>query len=114
LGIPVNWGQINGAGVIVEATLPNMIVDLSQGSHFFHNLTSFQVGYFAIRHSGPYGIDWEGLMEFPYETDLNYTRHVHLEHPLFIKLDGRSGRGVICYGKKERTGQEHIQGSQRT
>ena len=38
LGIPVDWSQISGARAIVEATLPEMNVELSQGSHFFHNL----------------------------------------------------------------------------
>ena len=41
LGIPVEWAQISGARAIVEATLPEMNVELSQGSHFFHNLSSF-------------------------------------------------------------------------
>jgi len=95
LGIPVNWGQISGARVLVEATLPNMYVDLSQGSHFFHNLTSFQVGYFAIQHSGPYSIDWDWLMSREYEQDLTFTRYIKLDKPLGIKLDGRNGRGVI-------------------
>jgi hypothetical protein len=95
LGIPVNWGQINNARVIVEATLPNMYVDLSQGSHFFHNLSSFQVGYFAVRHSGSYSIDWNWLAKHPPETDLEFTRHVKLDTPLVVKLDGRHGRGVI-------------------
>jgi len=95
LGIPVCWGQINGARVIVEATLPDMYVDLSQGSHFFHNLSSFQVGYFAIRHSGLYRIDWDWLMEFEPEMDLKYTRHIHLNQPLIIKIDGRNGKGLI-------------------
>ncbi|NIV03277.1 MAG: hypothetical protein GWN59_01180, partial [Calditrichae bacterium] len=61
LGTPVNWGQVCGAKVIVEATLPKMNVDLSQGSHFFHNINSFQVSYFSVSHSGPYSIDWDWL-----------------------------------------------------
>ena len=59
LGIPVNWGQVSGAKAIVEATLENMNVELSQGSHFFHNLTSFGVAYFSVPFTGPYKIDWD-------------------------------------------------------
>ena len=40
LGIPVTWGMVSGAKAIVEATLPSMNVEPSQGSHFFHNLSS--------------------------------------------------------------------------
>ena len=49
LGIPVEWGQISNAKVIVEAMLPHFDVELSQGSHFFHNINSFQVLYFSIK-----------------------------------------------------------------
>ncbi|PWT91353.1 MAG: hypothetical protein C5B54_05505, partial [Acidobacteria bacterium] len=61
LGIPVTWGQVSGAKSIVEATLENMNIDLSQGSHFFHNLLSFQVTYFCVPHSGKYEINWKWL-----------------------------------------------------
>ncbi len=49
LGIPVTWEQILGARVIVEAELADLTLEPSQGSHFFQNLTSFQVGYFTVR-----------------------------------------------------------------
>ena len=48
LGIPVKWSQISGVKVVVEASLPNMNVDPSQGSHFFQNMTSLRIGYFTI------------------------------------------------------------------
>ena len=48
LGIPVTWDQISGARVIVEAGFRDFRVTPSQGSHFFQNLTSFQVGYFTV------------------------------------------------------------------
>jgi hypothetical protein len=95
LGIPAKWGQICGARVIVEATLPNMVVELSQGSHFFHNITSFQVSYFSVDHHRRPGIDWDWLdaQEPVAETDL--IRHVRLPDPLLVKVDGRTGRGAI-------------------
>ncbi len=61
LGIPVDWSQISGAKTIVETTLPEMNVELSQGSHFFHNLSSFRASYFMLRHDGPFSIDWDWL-----------------------------------------------------
>ena len=65
LGIPVDWSQISGARAIVEATLPDMNVELSQGSHFFHNLTSFRAMYFTVRHDGEFPIRWEWLNQQP-------------------------------------------------
>ncbi len=95
LGIPVNWGQISGAKTIVEATLENMNVELSQGSHFFHNLTSFSVCYFSIPFSGKYKIDWEWLEKQEPEDETQFVKHLKLSKPLFIKVDGRNGRGMI-------------------
>jgi hypothetical protein len=95
LGIPVIWPQVAGAKVIVEATLPNIDKEISQGSHFFHNLASFQVSYFAVRHSGNFQIDWGWLKAQPAAAETSLVRHVKLRRPLLVKVDGRSGRGVI-------------------
>jgi len=97
-GIPVNFGQISGAKVIVEATLPNMNFMLSQGSHFFHNITSFRVLYFSIEHSGKYKIAWDWLARQTVVSEDRFVRHVRMSLPLRIKVDGRSGRGVIRHG----------------
>jgi phosphoenolpyruvate synthase/pyruvate phosphate dikinase len=96
-GIPVNFGQISGAKVIVESTLPSMNFMLSQGSHFFHNITSFQVCYFSLSHDGKYQIDWGWLNRQKAKNETEHIRHVTLPSSLKIKIDGRSGRGVICH-----------------
>ncbi len=96
LGIPVTWGQVSGAKVIVEATLPSMNVEPSQGSHFFHNLSSFQVSYFTVHHAGEGArIAWEWLDRQEPVVETSYLRHVRLPTPLVVKVDGRTGRGLI-------------------
>ena len=95
LGIPVNWGQVSGAKVIVETALENLNVEFSQGSHFFHNLTSFNVSYFSVKISDPYKIDWDWLSKQHLEKETKFVRHVSLAAPLNVKVDGRSGRGAI-------------------
>lgn len=91
LGIPVNWGQVSGAKCIVEASLANMNIDLSQGSHFFHNLLSFQISYF----SAPYAIDWDWLSCQSIMSETDFVKHVQAKVPLKIRVDGRSRKGVI-------------------
>src|SRR3970282_1417544 len=49
LGIPVTWDQIAGARVIVESGFRDLQVTPSQGTHFFHNLTSCNIGYFTVK-----------------------------------------------------------------
>lgn len=95
LGIPVEWGQISNAKVIVEAMLPQFDVELSQGSHFFHNINSFQVLYFSIKSDKVDNIDWNWLSQSKTITELEFTKHIHLQKPLIIKVDGRIAKGVI-------------------
>jgi len=95
LGIPVDWSQISGARVIVESTLPNMNVELSQGSHFFHNLSSFEAKYFMLRYDGPYKVNWEWLNRQSLRQETSHLRHVETRDPLIICVDGQKGRGVI-------------------
>ncbi|MFC2134807.1 PEP/pyruvate-binding domain-containing protein [Bacteroidota bacterium] len=95
LGIPVGWGQISNAKVIVESTLPEINVELSQGSHFFHNLTSFQVSYISVRYDDNNKIDWDWLNKQKVINDMKFVKHIKLKSPLRIKIDGRTGRGVI-------------------
>jgi len=95
LGVPVEWGQISAARVIVEATLPGMNPDLSQGSHFFHNLIGLRVLYLSLRYQGPHAIDWDWLDEQEAASETEFVRHVRLAAPLAIRVDGRHGRGVI-------------------
>jgi len=96
LGIPVSWGQISGIRVIVEATLEGMNVEMSQGSHFFHNLTSLGVSYFSMPRFSQYEIDWSWLSQQEEIASTQFIRHVRIPAPLAIKLDGRTGRGVVC------------------
>jgi hypothetical protein len=95
LGIPVNWGQVSGAKAVVEAAQENMNVDFSQGSHFFHNLTSFKVSYFSVKQADSKNINWDWLNNQKIEQETEFVRHVSLSSPLIIKVDGRRGLGVI-------------------
>lgn len=99
LGIPVNWGQVCGARVIVEAMLPTMNVELSQGSHFFHNLISFHVGYFNVSHGGRFHINWDWLSHRNASGESEFLRHIVMASPLDIRMDGRSGLGIISVSR---------------
>jgi hypothetical protein len=95
LGIPVDWSQISGARAIVEATLPAMNVELSQGSHFFHNLSSFRASYFMVQHGRRPGINWDWLNRQPVVHETEFIRHVRPTERLSVRVDGRTAKGVI-------------------
>ena len=95
LGIPVTWDQVSGARVIVEATHALRSVDMSQGSHFFHNLISFRVLYLSVPSSGGMPVDWSWLERREIVDETENVRHARLGSPLTVKVDGRTKRGVI-------------------
>lgn len=95
LGVPVDWAQIGGARVIVEATLPEVAPDMSQGSHFFHNLISFEVKYLFVPHGATPGIDWAWLDTQPALAETDYLRWVRSASRLEIAVDGTSGKAVV-------------------
>ena len=96
LGIPVTWDEISGARVIVEAGFRDFRVTPSQGSHFFQNLTSFQIGYFTANPEHGEGfVDWDWLAAQPAESVEGHVRLLHFEQPLLVKMNGRQNRGVI-------------------
>ncbi|MFH1728243.1 MAG: PEP/pyruvate-binding domain-containing protein [Pseudomonadota bacterium] len=95
LGIPVDWGQISKAKVIIEATLPAIDVEISQGSHFFHNLTGFKIPYFSVKHNSKFSIDWDWLNSQKMIKETSFLKHVRLSRPLNVKVDGKKGIGVV-------------------
>jgi len=96
LGIPVKWGQISGVKVVVEASLPTMNVDPSQGSHFFQNMTSLRIGYFTVPTDRSHGfIDWPWLEAQVAADETVFLKHLCLPQPITVRIDGRKSRGVI-------------------
>jgi len=96
LGIPVSWDQIAGARVIVEAGFRDFRVTPSQGSHFFQNLTSFEVGYFTVNADiGEGFVDWEWLAGQPAADERGLVRQLRFDQPLVVKMNGRRNEGII-------------------
>ena len=94
--MPVTWNQISGARVVVEAGFRDFRVTPSQGSHFFQNLMTFNVGYFTVNPELGEGlIDWDWLAAQPAASERAGIRHLRLAAPLVIKMNGRDHQGVI-------------------
>jgi len=96
LGIPVDWTAINGARVIMEVDLPDFRVDHSQGSHFFHNITSAGIPYLCIKHKSDSDfLDWDWLDGVKTVEDTEYIKHVRTESPLLVMVNGKKRLGQI-------------------
>jgi CheY-like chemotaxis protein len=96
LGIPVEWDEISGARVIVEAGFHDFRVTPSQGSHFFQNLTAFQIGYFTVNpDAGEGSIDWQWLTEQPAVGEQGCVRHLQFAEPIRVVMNSHTSQGVI-------------------
>jgi len=104
LGIPVAWPQISNAKVIVEVSLPDFHADASLGSHFFHNITSMNIGYFSVRQltgrDGKNLIKWELIRSQQVLSKGKFYRHVRFADPLVVRMDGKKGMAVISVNPK--------------
>jgi hypothetical protein len=102
LGIPVRWSQISNVKVIVEASPAGYEVEPSQGTHFFQNITSLEIGYLALapgaagRPDGDEHLDRRWLDAQPARAETDHLRWLELDEPLTVVLDGRHRSGVIA------------------
>lgn len=98
IGIPVNWPQISQACVIAETSLEDFPLDASSGSHFFHNLTSMNVGYCTIQPElNNSFIRYEILDRQPVIEETGFVRHIRFPSPLSIRMDGKKRMTVIAF-----------------
>jgi hypothetical protein len=101
LGIPVIWSQISNAKVIVEVSLDNYPLDSSLGSHFFHNVTSMNIGYFSVQHSSMFDfVKWELLDSQELINETKFFRHVRFKKPFTILMDGINRTSAIIIDKE--------------
>lgn len=96
IGIPVNWPQISLAKVIVETSLDDFPLDASSGSHFFHNVTSMNVGYFSVQPEiSSSFVDYEMLEKQRLAGKTKFFRHVRFDDYLTVRMDGKKRISVV-------------------
>lgn len=95
-GIPVLWAHISKAHIIIEMGLPDFPLDGSLGSHFFHNVTSMNVGYFSVPHNSRTSkLKMETLKQQKVVKETEFIKHVKFDKPLSVLMDGRERKALI-------------------
>jgi len=95
LGIPVQWRNISGVGAMIELRNKTLKADPSQGSHFFQNITSLGIHYITVTEDSDDFFDWEWLGSLPAVEETSFLRHVRLEKPMILKIDGKRSQCAI-------------------
>jgi hypothetical protein len=102
IGIPVAWPQISNAKIIVETSMEGYPLDASSGSHFFHNVTSMNVGYFTVQEEFSRSfIKWDILDNEKLVDESGFFKHVRFSKPLIIKMDGKQRIAFIATNQDE-------------
>jgi len=97
-GIPLLWPHIANAKVIVEMGIPDFPLEPSLGSHFFHNVTSMNVGYFCVEHRrADTFVNLDILRLQPVVRQTRFFKHVRFEKPLRVLMDGKRLRFAIVW-----------------
>jgi hypothetical protein len=98
LGIPVSWADISGVGAMIETESEKLVAEPSQGSHFFHNITTLGINYITVSKHADGRIDWNWLTTLPRLHDGSFVAHARLDAPVTLKVDGRRSLCVIVKG----------------
>ena len=95
LGIPVTWADICGVRGIVEVAHPRVNAEPSQGSHFFHNITSLGINYLTVFDETHEFINWQWLLSLPLEHETKWLGHIKRDTPFELRVDGRNSVGAL-------------------
>ena len=95
LGIPVQWHDISGVGAMIELRSALLKADPSQGTHFFQNITSLGIHYVTVSEGGDDRFDWEWIRSLRAVQETRFLRHVRLDRPFLLKIDGRTSQCVM-------------------
>jgi hypothetical protein len=68
-------------------------VEPSQGTHFFQNIVTFNIGYLTITANDM--LDFEWLDGVDSKEEIGPLRHIGLNSPLKVVLDSRDSEAII-------------------
>ena len=96
LGVPVSWGQISRAKVIVELGTDDFVVEASQGTHFFHNLISANVCYLTLQDSSDFDyLDWEQIKSWDVVDSGEFFVHRRAKESLEFLVESSGNKAVL-------------------
>jgi len=80
---------------MIELRNEKMKAEPSQGTHFFHNISSMGIPYVTVTEGTDDRLDWQWLQSQQLVKGMKYVRHVRCDRPFLIKINGRDARCVM-------------------
>ncbi len=95
LGVPVQYGEIAGARVIVEMATEAFAPELSYGTHFYADMVASEVLYLPLREENGDQFNRGLLRRLPVIEKREGVLHVYAESGFDAYADGAGKRGLI-------------------
>ena len=96
LGVPVQYGEISGASVLVEMSTADFAPELSYGTHFYAEMVGSGVLYMPLHESEGDHLHRERLARHEIAYQDEYVTHYVVPGGLDVYVDGETRRGVIA------------------
>jgi hypothetical protein len=96
LGVPVRYGEIAGAAVIVEMATEAFSPEMSYGTHFYADMVASDVLYLPLDESQGDYLNRELLDLQTVISSDPFVKHVHFNKGLDVYVDGENKRSLIC------------------
>jgi hypothetical protein len=82
-------------GAIVETLHERIQAEPSQGSHFFHNITTLGINYLNVTRRPEDRVDWTWITALHRTDETPFVVHAETGRPITLKVDGRKTLGVL-------------------
>lgn len=102
LGVPVQYGEIAGAKVIVEMATEEFSPELSYGTHFYADMVASGVLYLPFDEGEGDYFNRELLDRQEVVPAGQFVKHVHFPDGLDVYVDGKGKESLICLSNGRR------------
>jgi hypothetical protein len=80
---------------MIETASAELRAEPSQGSHFFHNISTLGINYVTVTDDDKEFLDWGWIQSLPVANETPFVAHTVLDRPFVLKVDGRTSRCVM-------------------
>jgi len=96
LGVPVKYGEISGAAVIVEMSTASFAPELSYGTHFYADMVASGILYLPLLEDEGDYLNRELLLEQRVAYKDRFITHYEILSGLNVYVNGETRRGLIA------------------
>jgi len=96
LGVPVRYGEISGAAVIVEMSTASFAPELSYGTHFYADMVASGILYLPLLEDEGDYLNRKLLSEQKVAYSDRFVTHYEIPSGLDVYVNGETRRGLIA------------------